>query len=83
MSNTNKEISEILRHYWKLCRNTVDAARILREVEGHDAISDLTAQNWYNKFKKGSVVDHGVICQRIEANPDTSTRQLSQELGPF
>jgi [histone H3]-lysine36 N-dimethyltransferase SETMAR len=95
MSNTNKEILAILRHYWKLGRNAVDAARILREVEGHDAISDRTAQNWYKKFKEGhtdlqeeprsgrpSVVDHEVICQRIEANPATSTRQLSQELGP-
>jgi len=37
MSNTNKEILAILRHYWKLSRNTVDAARILLEGEDHDA----------------------------------------------
>ena len=43
MSNTNKEILAILRHYWILGRNAVDAARILREVEGHDGISDCTA----------------------------------------
>ena len=28
-----------------------------------------------------SVVDYEVLCQRIEANPATSTWQLSQELG--
>jgi len=84
MSNTNTEILAILRHYWKLGRNAVD--------KGHDVISDRTAQNWYNKFKKGhtnlqeeqglgspSVVDHEVLCQRIEANEAIST-QLSQEL---
>jgi len=43
MSNTNKEILAILRLYWKLSRNAVDAERILREVEGHDA--DRTEQN--------------------------------------
>jgi len=53
MSNTNKEILAILRHYWKLGRNTVHAARILREIAGHDAISDLTALNWYKKFTEG------------------------------
>jgi len=53
MSNTNKEILVILRHYWKLGRNAVDAARFLREVEGHDVISDCTARNWYKKFKVG------------------------------
>ena len=53
MSNTNKEILEILRHYWKLDRNADDAARILRKVEGHDTISDRTAQNWSKKFKEG------------------------------
>jgi len=71
MSNTNKKILEILRHYWKLGRNGVDAERILREVEGHDAISDRTAQKWYKKFNEDytnlqekprpgrpSVVDH-------------------------
>ena len=60
------------------------------------AISDRTAQNSYKKYKEGhtnlheeprperlSVIDYEVICQRIEANPVTSTRQLSQELGPF
>ena len=95
MSNTNKEILAILRHYWKLGRNVVDAACILREVECHDAISDRTAQNWYKKFKEGhtnlqdepppgrpSAVDHVVLCQRIEANLATSIRQLSQKLGP-
>ena len=42
-----------MRHYWKLDRNAVDAARILREVEGHDAISNRIAQNWYKKFMEG------------------------------
>ena len=45
MSNTNKEILAILRHYWKLSQNAVDTATILREVEDHDVISDRTAQN--------------------------------------
>ena len=52
MSNTNKEILTILQHYWKLGRNTVDAAHIMREVEDHDAISDRTAQNRYKKFRE-------------------------------
>ena len=78
MNNTNKEILAILRHYWKLDQNAVDAARILWEVEDNDAISDRTAQNWYKKFKEDhtnlqeeprpgrpSVVDHEILCQRI------------------
>jgi len=32
-----------LWYYWKLGRNAVHAAHIPLEVEGHDAISDLTA----------------------------------------
>ena len=81
-------------HSWKLVRKAVDVARILREVEGHGTIYDHIAQNWYKKFEEGytnlqeepqlarpSVVDHDVLCQRIEANPTTSIRQLSQELG--
>ena len=95
MSNTNKEILAILRHYWKLGRNAIDASRILQYVEDHDVIFYRRAQNWYKKFKEGLTnlqekprhgrplfVDHDVLCQRIKANPATSTRQLSQELGP-
>ena len=68
---------------------------LIIRVESHDAISDRTAKNWYKKFKEGhtnlqekpshgkpSVVDHEVLCQRFEAYSATSTRQLSQELGP-
>ena len=47
MSNTNKEILAILRHYWKLGQNAVNPARILQEVDGHGVISNRTAQNWY------------------------------------
>ena len=92
MSNTNKGILAILRHYWKLGGN---AGHILREVESRDAISDRAVQNWYKKFKEGhtniqeeprpgkpSIVDHEILCQRIDSNPATSIRQLSQELGP-
>jgi len=53
MSNRNKKILEILIHYWKLGRNAIDTSRILREVEGHDAIADRTAQIWYKKFNEG------------------------------
>jgi len=52
MSNTNNEILAILQLYWNLGRNAVDAARILREIKGHDAISDRTSQNWYKKFNE-------------------------------
>ena len=45
ISNTNKGILEIVRHYLKLVQNAVDAARILQEVEGHNVIFDRTAQN--------------------------------------
>ena len=55
MSNTNKEILEILQNYWELGRNAVDAAHILREDEGHDVISDCTAQNWYDCSYKNKI----------------------------
>ena len=54
MSNTNKEILAILRHYWKLGRNAVDVEHILREVEGHDAISDWSIGRYLHQLGKTS-----------------------------
>ena len=88
------EILAILRHYFKLGLKATEAARRIREVEGNEAISDRTAQNWFKRFKGGdisleikpksgrpSVVNYDALKRKVEENPNTSTRKLSEELG--
>ena len=58
-----KESLANLRYYMKLGRKAVDAARILREVEGHDVISDRTAENWFKKFKE----DHTNLKEKLRS----------------
>ena len=94
MADTSIEILAILRHYFKLGLKATEAARRIREVEGNKAISDRTAQNWFKRFKGGdlslevkprsgrpSVVDYDALKRKLEENPNTSTRKLSEELG--
>lgn len=94
MSDTNLEILAILRHYYKQGFKATDAARIICQFEGEDAISERTSQNWYKRFKSGDMslqirsrsgrpctMDLEALQQSVQSNPTTSTRRLSNELG--
>ena len=70
MSNTNKEILAILRHYWKLGQNAVDAAGILREVEsqvhGNCHRSLVLPNQLGNKSKRCREVSHDLTTKQAE-----------------
>jgi histone-lysine N-methyltransferase SETMAR len=88
------EIRIILRHYFKKGFSAAKAAREICDVEGEDSMPERTAQRWYQRFKAGdmsledkprsgrpSIVDQEELRAAIEANPGSSTRDLSSELG--
>lgn len=88
------EIRVLLRHYWKQNVNATQAAKKICEVEGKDFVSIRVAQNWFKKFNRGQdhlqdqarpgrpiTTDFECIRNAVEANPSTSTRRLSDELG--
>ena len=55
MADTSIEILAILRHYFERGLKATEAARLIRDVEGNDSISNRTAQNWFNRFKDGDL----------------------------
>ena len=88
------EIRVLVRHYWKQGFNATAATKKICEVEGDNVISERVARNWFKKFDNGdidledktrsgrpSTVNSEAISKAIEANPSTSTRTLSAELG--
>lgn len=88
------EIRAILRHYWKQGFNAKIAAQKICQIEGIDSISVRSAQVWFRKFNSGDTsleskqregrpltLNPEVLREAIEANPTTSTRRLSAELG--
>jgi len=91
MSNTNKEILAILRHYWKLGRNVLMphvSCKMLKIMMPYPIVQHKIGTRNSRKvpptFKRNHALeDHEVLCQRIEANPATITRQLLHEFGPF
>lgn len=88
------EIQVILRHYFKKGLSAAKASREICSVKGEDAMPERTAQWWYKRFKaddmdledkprtgRPSIVDQGALRDAIEANPGSSTYDLSDELG--
>ena len=94
MEGQNLEIRVLLRHYWKQGYKAAAAAKKICEVEGDGVVSTRTAQNWFERFKEGLTslddsarsgrpveVDSDALREPVNANPGTSTRRLSDELG--
>ena len=88
------ELRVILRHYWKQGFKATDAAKKICQVEGEGIVEVRTAQIWFKRFNDGDTtlkdnahtgrpitVDSSAIVNAVEANPSTSTRRLSCELG--
>lgn len=84
----------LLLHYWKQNFKATDAAQKICEVEGEGSISIRAAQKWFKKFNEGDTslddqprsgrpvsTDSEALRELVEANPATSTRRLSAELG--
>ena len=90
----NFEIRVLLKFFWKKGLSARAAAREICSVEGEGSVSNPTASAWFKKFNTGdtsiedqprsgrpSTLDSEVLRQAVEANPATSTRRLSGELG--
>lgn len=88
------QIRVLLKHYWKQNVNATQAVQKICDVEGEDFVSIRVAQKWFKKFNEGRedlqdkrrpgrpiTTDFGSIRNAVEANPSTSTRRLSDELG--
>ncbi len=94
MEDSKLEIRVLLRHYWKQGYTAGAAAKKICEVEGDNVVSTRTARNWFKRFKDGRSsladaarsgrpmeVDSEALREAVEANPDVSTRRLSNDLG--
>jgi len=88
------EIRVILRFMWKKKLSAAAAAREICQVEGQGTVSPRTARKWFKRFNEGrtsieddarsgrpKAVDSDALRQAVEANPGTSTRRLSDDLG--
>lgn len=87
-------IRVLLLHYWRQGFKATDAVRKICEVEGEGIVEIRAAQKWFKKFNEGDMslennpipggpitVDSEALLHAVEANPSTSTRRLSAELG--
>ena len=90
----NFEIRVLLKFFWKKGLSARAAARKICSVEGEGSVSNPTASAWFKKFNTGDTsiedqprsgrpptLDSEVLRQSVEANPATSVRRLSGELG--
>ncbi len=88
------QIRVLLRHYWRQHFKAVDATKKICKVEGEGIVSVRTAQKWFKRFNEGytnlkdeprsgrpTIVDSEALLNAVEANPSTSSRRLSAELG--
>ncbi|WP_370716210.1 hypothetical protein [Sphingomonas sp. IW22] len=85
----------LLLHYWKKGLTAAAATRDICDIEGKDFVKNSTTRWWFQRFKQGvtslednerpgrpSVVNKEVLRAKVEQQPCTSTRRLSDELGP-
>jgi hypothetical protein len=88
------KVQVLLRHYWKQNYKAVAAAKIY-DVEGEGAVNERTAQLWFKRFASSNlsledeqclgrpwIWDSGVTKEAAEQQPSTSTRRLSDTVGP-
>jgi histone-lysine N-methyltransferase SETMAR len=87
-------IRALLLHYWKKKLSPPDAANEICKIEQGEVVKERNARNWFDRFDAGNfslddeprsgrppTIDPEVVRQAAEANPCTSTRILSAELG--
>jgi transposase len=85
----------LLRHYGKQNYKAMAAAKKICDVEGEDAVNEHTAQRWFKWFASGNlsledeqrperprIWDSEATKEAAEQQPSTSTRILSDTLGP-
>jgi transposase len=89
------EVRVLLRHYWKQNHKAAAAEKIICEVEGEGAVNECTAHRWFKRFASGNLSledeqrpgrprfwDSEATTEAAEQQPSTSTRRLSDTLGP-
>jgi hypothetical protein len=90
------EVRVLLRHYWKQNYKAAAAAKKKSDVEGEDAVNERTAHWWFKRFANGKlsledaqrpgrplIWDSEATKEAAEQQPSTSTRRLSDTLGPW
>jgi hypothetical protein len=89
------EVRVLLRHYGKQNYKTAAAAKEICVVEGEGAVNERTAQRWFKRFVSGNlsledeqrpgrpwIWDSEATKEAAEEQPSTSSRRLSDTLGP-
>jgi hypothetical protein len=89
------EVRVLHRHYWKQNCKAVSAAKKVCDVEGEGAVNERTAQRLFERCASGNlsleveqrpkrppIWDSEATKEAAEQRPPTSTRRLSDTLGP-
>ena len=87
-------IRELILYEFELGHKAAEATKNIRCAKGEDAVDHSTVTRWFKKFRSGcknlddqarsgrpKTVDSEAVFQAIEANPKSSTRKVSGELG--
>ena len=89
-----QDLRQIYYYEFNLKRSAAQTARNINKVWGEGTVNECTVQRWFKKFRNGSicledeegrgrptVVDKDHLRALVEADPRTTVRELSQELG--
>lgn len=87
-------IRGLIRFFWKKGLSARATAAEICDVEGKGTIGHATVSIWFKRFDSGDMslkdklrsgrpqmLEPEVLCKAVEANPQISTRKLSDELG--
>jgi hypothetical protein len=88
-------VRALFRHYWKQNYKAAAAANKKCDVEDEGAVNERTAQRWFKRFassnlsleneqrpRRPRIWDSEATKEAAEQQPSTSTRRLSDTLGP-
>lgn len=89
-----KQIRIIFLYEYKLGHKAAEATRNINRAFGRNTVNERTVHRWFRKFRNGdeslkeekgrgrhSVVDNDRLKKLVEAEPDTSARQLALVVG--
>ena len=54
MSEITEEIRYVMLFYYRKGKNTTEVCRKILEVYGKNAVSELTTQEWFARFRSGN-----------------------------
>lgn len=94
-NNLSKEnIRVLLLYHFKIGQNPTKAYYQICKAFGKNTVNRQTCYNWFKKFEAGdfsvqdephpgrdATIDDEILLQLIEDNPQSTTRELAQQLG--